>query len=485
MNTRPDAIEASEPTFAARVKQGLGEWKWRLVALATAALGSTLITCGRLHSLHSSDSLIPVLVSLQQWTFFYWDQDRFGMLIPLLALPFRDPFSNMLVQGWLGTTAALLAPLLAARLLLGPSGPWVTAGVLTNILVVGLVPIETQFDWFITQPYAISLCLGFAALLFSTVPVVGGNATATFFMVLAHWVNFGAFVLLLPCIVAEPREALRRFTLIAIGAAAGLLGALFLGSSESADVILTPVAHWATGWITLVRNTHGLFWHRGWLAAVLIGTGGVVALNRYQLLRQSGGAAAAVAISAALFYWMVIGSTEWVRLNAYSPRYIYPSLLMLAVGFAILVVSDARRDRVSGALTAVVVLLSLTVLVHQPASTNELKRTLNQRLGGMTTDILSSGATVVSGEYWAVWPAVFHANMARYRLTGRSDVFGLTARSRHTVHAWRRRTILMAVPLGDSEGVRNAEQRRLRLRLIERRSTLSLFIAEPVGTPDR
>ena len=34
--------------------------------------------------------LVPALVSLQQWTFFYWEQNRYGMLIPFLTRPLDD-----------------------------------------------------------------------------------------------------------------------------------------------------------------------------------------------------------------------------------------------------------------------------------------------------------------------------------------------------------------------------------------------------------
>ena len=155
---------------------------------------------------------------------------------------------------------------------------------------------------------------------------------------------------------------------------------------------------------------------------------------------------------------------------------------MLAVGFAILIASNAGGDRLIGPLLAGIGLLALIVAVHRPAHTNELKGTLNQRFGEMTSDILSSGATVVAGNYWTVWPAVFHANMARYRLTGRSDVFGLTSRSRPTMHAWRRQTVLIAVPSGDTEGLQYVKQLHRPFQYGEHRRTLSIFIAEPRRT---
>ena len=41
------------------------------------------MSLGRLHEFHSADSILPVLVSLPRWTPFFWQQDRFGMLVPL------------------------------------------------------------------------------------------------------------------------------------------------------------------------------------------------------------------------------------------------------------------------------------------------------------------------------------------------------------------------------------------------------------------
>ena len=58
---------------------------WVLLgALGAAAL---LLDLSGFHALEHGDSIVPVLVSLQRWTPFYWDQERFGMLVPLLARP--------------------------------------------------------------------------------------------------------------------------------------------------------------------------------------------------------------------------------------------------------------------------------------------------------------------------------------------------------------------------------------------------------------
>ena len=80
---------------------------------------------GSLHDFQHADSLLTVLISTQRWTPFFWGQDRFGMLVPLVAMPIRDPLANLLVQGWLMTTGALLAPFVVARFLFdAPADGW-------------------------------------------------------------------------------------------------------------------------------------------------------------------------------------------------------------------------------------------------------------------------------------------------------------------------------------------------------------------------
>src|SRR5436309_3278145 len=128
---------------------------------------ATLMSFGTLHELQGADSIVPILVSLQRWTPFFWQQDRFGMLVPLLVMPVHDPLANLVVQGWLMATAALLAPFLVARLLVDNPRDWFVAGALTNILLLLLPSPDVRFDWLVVQPYALSTVLGTAALILS------------------------------------------------------------------------------------------------------------------------------------------------------------------------------------------------------------------------------------------------------------------------------------------------------------------------------
>src|SRR5262249_54521827 len=121
---------------------------------ATDALLTLLVVCagvamwidfGTLHRYHNGDALVPVLVSLYRWTPFYWGQNRLGMLLPLLAIPFRNPLTNLLVQMGLSTFAALASMCLLARYTL-PQGLWQLAALLSTAGFLAFAPAWMRFE---------------------------------------------------------------------------------------------------------------------------------------------------------------------------------------------------------------------------------------------------------------------------------------------------------------------------------------------------
>jgi hypothetical protein len=67
-------------------------WPYLLLCAGVALV----VTLGDFHRGHTADTLLPILVSLQRWTPFFWEQDRIGMLVPLLTLQLRHPLLNLL-----------------------------------------------------------------------------------------------------------------------------------------------------------------------------------------------------------------------------------------------------------------------------------------------------------------------------------------------------------------------------------------------------
>ena len=117
-------------------------WTWTLLLVALLA---TWIDLGRVHTFQGADSFIPILVSLQRWTPFFWGQDRFGMLVPLLATPLKT--SELLaakvisaaIPGVLLTTGCFLLYVLLIAAVAEP-GVWLamlTARSLGLVFIVG------------------------------------------------------------------------------------------------------------------------------------------------------------------------------------------------------------------------------------------------------------------------------------------------------------------------------------------------------------
>jgi hypothetical protein len=212
---------------------------------------------GTLHDSQHADSLLTVLISTQRWTPFFWGQDRFGMLVPLLAMPIRHPLGNMLVQGWIMTVAALAAPFVMARFLVGRDGAWMAIGACTNTLFLLAATPAVQFDWLVTQPYALSISLGFAALV-----VADGDErrnrsfAALVLLVFACWVNIGIVV---PLAIAAAISALRPVRLLVlqtVAASLASLAATYLASAHTVTA-LAPPGKWPNGWWQLLEGTAG------------------------------------------------------------------------------------------------------------------------------------------------------------------------------------------------------------------------------------
>jgi hypothetical protein len=78
------------------------------------------------------------------------------------------------------------------------------------------------------------------------------------------------------------------------------------------------------------------------------------------------------------------------------------------------------------------------VMRYGTPSLARVERDIDARFGAKTAAVLHSGATVVAGDYWRVWPAVFHANLALARMHQHARVFGLAYRSEETDPLWQR-----------------------------------------------
>jgi putative flippase GtrA len=243
--------------------------------------------------------------------------------------------------------------------------------------------------------------------------------------------------------------------LLSVGFALGYLfyrfGARHLAGRT--DLGSLPIAQWPSTWRQLWKTHWAELAPHHWPYFLLgVAFAGLAQLSVPALRRQAGiawRAAMAVAIAATV-YFLFIGTRRWVFLNACSGRYVYPALFVFQEGFALFAVgllTPAIRDRLSRhayAPAAVGLLLAALINFHSPSIMKvheDLSHTFG--LGGRTSDVLAAHCTHVAGDYWKVWPTVYHANLMLREQGESRIVWGITLHAEPTRAQWRN------MPLGD------------------------------------
>jgi hypothetical protein len=313
---------------------------------------------------------------------------------------------------------------------------WIAAGALANACLFSIASPKFQFEWLITQPYAVSMTLALTGLLL--IDLFGEKraptAIALLLMLVAHWVNLTVCVVLVPLIVARRRPRMRALSITAAGAAGGTLFKS-LSPAPRTTMNIVPASEWPHAWLELVRTTLAGIVHPYALAALAsLAVLAAIRLSRVEK-RDESIRAVMIACAAACSYWLVIGTFEHVQLNDYFARYVFPSVLLLAVSTTLLTVTAIRRPTAAAAI-ACVAFVSAAMFSYGPPSLTSVRKDMDRTIGTLTPAIRAADATVVMGDYWTVWPAVFHANADLYERTGQVGIFGLTFRSEETDRLW-------------------------------------------------
>jgi hypothetical protein len=486
-------------------REGWGEGGRRSRAIAlfgAIALAALFVDLGRFHLHEHADSIVPVLVSLQRWTPFYWDQERYGMLVPLLALPVRDPLLNLLLQRGLLVFAGLAAVVLVARHALS-GRDWPLAGALAAGLLLLLAPDAWAFEYLGDQPYGLSLALALAGLALAepgrtrAEPCRRRSAwrvgAGVLLVLAAHWVNaaIGILGLVLAAVraVADSlagvpfdgaQDRLRQAHDGRGGEVRQRLGtdALLLGAGLAASWLwiqlyprvtgkplrlatsFLPLEEWPRAWATLLGNG----WHEGmaWFAALaVLAALGAAALLLAPALRPvapeaflRAGALAAAAIAYALFP----ATLRWVADNAFAARYLAPSAVLLHVAAVSLLAEPLARLRRGAARfalgAAIAVVPGAALVAWGPPSLATVRADLEVALGRHAPHVRAAGCQLVSGDYWSVWPTVFEALRAAHDRGEPPASWGVCHRSNPTVPQWGgipRERLRICVPAGEEE----------------------------------
>jgi hypothetical protein len=432
------------------------------VLLLTAVFGLWM-DLSPIHRHHNGDSAVQILASLDRWTPFFWEQNRFGMLVPLLALPFENPFHNLLVQVWLRSVAMILSFFLLARVVL-PRLYWPAVGGAALGLFLAAKSVAHQ-NYLQTQPYfqAMALALG-GVLLFDR----GGRARipGVLLIALAFWISPGTLFWLFPLLWLrrvlglEPGWPDRRFwpSWEDLRARRGLSLFLLIGACFAASLIASAayaffayggtdlgagrVADWSMAWRGLAEKAvHYL--SASWV--VLLG----LALAVAAALTIAGRRRGALAISAGLCLLgaaagelAILGTSGWIHRENCDIRFLTSGLIALIVAGPALILSLLLEKRPvswhrAANFLALAALLPILFLRFGPPSVSRARAALDEGLGRHSAEILASGSTHVLGNFWRVWPTVLHANLSLFERGERRRVWGISHRSAPTRDLWQ------------------------------------------------
>lgn len=394
---------------------------WR-IAVAVCVLGALLIPAApRFFVYVDADILLSALVSLMRWTPYYWGQDRFGMLLPLLAVPVRDAVANLLFQMSLSTFAALFSVVLGARLIFGRREA-IFAGLVALLALVLTLPPEVFFHFASLHPYGPSLALGFGGLLLLERPRAWSVLLGGVLILLAEWVNTAAALVLGPVaclrvVALVLGRVLRREPFPRWWRTAALLGPPLVVLGIRHPFVARPhvgrlaPAAWPEAWSTLGAN--GLAAVGGpWVGVVvasLVAGLVILAVGRFRTRPLAATALALGAVASALFAFAVTGMMEWVALNQFRFRYLVAPIALVhlaAVALPWLALGHrARQLRVAAPAVAAAILVAVVARYGVPS-----RRSVDTVLAPAVPyadALLAAGATHFAGSYWIVWPTVF------------------------------------------------------------------------------
>lgn len=469
--------------------------RWQAVFACLLAI-AVWTDFGAYHQHHHGDSIVPVLTSLYHWTFFLWEDDRFGNLLPLLARPIQHPLWNLMLQCGLAILAGLVSFFVLARCLTRES--WLPLGAVAALLYFGGYGSVGGGMFVPSHPYGLALALAGAGLVLMLPDrgVAWWRIAAGVALVLAaHWVAVTVALVLVPVLlgrwwyglgtespvpvpadVISPAEAgpepvansragkhrapfglSRPIPALVFSPSGGALvvvlaafSASYGASARSAFHVAgryapLPAVQWGENWLGLGRNVVAELPWTLWIVAPLIAVLGVSVgyWRRDRPALRTGIRLGATFATAGILSFLLTGSITWVKLQDHSARYAIPAVFMLelsllSAGLIPLLAALSERGRRQAAWLSLTALLAVCLIKAEPPSVRGVHENLDRTLGMRTTEILASGATHIVGTYWNVWPSVYHANLTLHEQHSARTVWGVTQRSSPTADVWAR-----------------------------------------------
>jgi hypothetical protein len=397
----------------------------------------------------NADTVVAYMNSSVYWTPYFWDQDRYGMLIPTLTRWIHDPLLNMVAQNVLHIACSIFSFFLLARYLF-PRQQILEIGAVATIGYVTLsgLPDIKEFltPW---QIYTPALALGLLGLL-----VLPNWRRAIPLAFLAGWCNFAIAVLLGILVLANAanltgqrgfREIRRRFLhqslFIGLTFLSGWILKIPYSGPGSSGYRFSEPFEAIQGWILLLRDYFTTApWTSPWLplfpgalALLVLAWVALFDSNRFERRPEIWRAFIAGTFTA-LAYAFLIGATQFAQDSGYPRRYLIPSFMVWLVACSGLTlgllpkstIAFLRQNRLALGLIMIIVILCRFGIPSIQSVSQSAARRLEARYNQIPLS-----CTHVAGNYYRVWESVFYS-----RLKGDRPLWGITYRSRITRNLW-------------------------------------------------
>ncbi len=397
--------------------------------VACAALTAWLVPTSINH-LHGADSVLFQLQSRYYWMPFLWEQDRVGMLWPLLTKPIEHPLANLHTQTGITIFCGLAWPFVLTRYLLPTFKHAAAAAALGSAWLLYAAPDLIQENVYVVCYYVSALFLGVCGLLAfeprgGRIPgprVILGVAL----LLLAHWVYIAVVLVLFPLTILRMwchRDVTNRTgpyaILFAFAVGFGLMQYV-RGRYPGIDVTPTKPNALVSipGHADLFRR-HLLRPHEWptWVAGLgtILAAGSTLCVVRRTRLPERFGRVATSLLAVSAFEWLAVSSLDWPCYNDHHPRYILFGLVAVhLLGGLLLVASFPRFCWHRSFAFGLVTLFVAIVARHGLPSLGAVRADFDARFGKYTGAYLASGADAICDDYWTLWTSFYHLELVRY-----------------------------------------------------------------------
>jgi hypothetical protein len=416
--------------------------------LATLMFCAAAMNFSWIQSWHNSDTVIPALISIEKYSLFYWSENRFGMLVPLLTSVVRDYGWNLLIQSQLIVMAGISAVVLIDLLAFDAAARSVRTTLAASLLLLFYKPQAALVLLLPGSPYLVGLALVLGALcLLLRITSAGLKASLVggILLLLGFWVNPSNLVMAIAAVMLWPRRhhlslRLRVGILAMIIGTAGIVMAvskLFPGTDVRAPL---PLTEWPASLMKVLGNIE-LTMH-GTVLTWTLAAAAVVMAFRFRKGHYESAHALAIASIGQI---VLTSGLRWVALNNYDSRYIAGPVLVLAMlALLILVqpVADALLQSAGAAAATLVCCFIALIMVIRVFGFPSARQALTQ-ISHATSDVgvprPELGCTHIIGNYWYAWETVFNDRL----ISKNRRVWAVSFRSDATRDAWT------AIPTSD------------------------------------